>query len=223
MRFLLDSADRTLLQLALEGFPIVGVTTNPTLLAREHDDWRESLAAIRAMIGEDRELHAQVISPEAATMVAEARVLADVAGPSTYVKVPMTREGLKAAKVMVEAGRHVTATAVFSIEQALLAARVGASYVAPYVNRLDEAGRSGSELVAGIATAFTAHGINTKILAASFKRAEQVRDCALAGAYEATVSWEVLIALVEHPLTAAAVDEFTRAWLDRYGTTSLRP
>ena len=76
-------------------------------------------------------------------MVAEARVLADVAGPSIYVKVPMTREGLRAAKTMVEAGRHVTATAVFSIEQALLAARVGASYVAPYVNRLDEAGRSG--------------------------------------------------------------------------------
>lgn len=199
------------------------MTTNPALLAEEQDDWRKILADIRAMIGADRELHAQVISADAPTMVAEARMLADIAGPAVYVKVPVTREGLKATGAIIEDGLHVTATAVFSIEQALLAAQAGVSYVASYVNRLDEAGQSGSELIAGVVSTFAAHGINTKVLAASFKRAEQVRECSLAGAYEATVSWDVLTALLEHPLTAAAVNEFTQAWLGHYGTTSLRP
>lgn len=217
MLYLLDTANIGEINQAWEVYPLAGVTTNPTLVAKEGGDFLGRLRAIREIIGEAAMLHVQALSREAAGIVAEGDYLADKLGGGLYVKVPVTVEGLKAIKALKAQGIKTTATAVFTPQQALLAARAGADFVAPYVNRLDNICGDGPRVVADIVHLLSVHALATRVLAASFKNAEQVHAVSLAGSQAATVSPDILGLLLCHPLTDASVDRFVGDWEAVYG------
>ena len=218
MRFLVDAADLAEIRRAFETYPLSGVTTNPSSVARQGLDLQRLLPAIRDVIGADAELHVQVTASDAAGMVREAHSISGLAGAHLFVKVPVTREGIKAMRHLVDEGFAVTATSVFAARQAFLAAAAGVAYVAPYVNRLDEAGGDGEALVRDIATAFAAGRMATVTLAASFRDVDQVERCCLAGAGVITLPPALLDALVAHPLTEDSVGGFERDWVARFGS-----
>ncbi|TCL62792.1 fructose-6-phosphate aldolase 2 [Hydrogenispora ethanolica] len=212
MIYLLDTANPELIRKAHEIYPLAGVTTNPTIIAREKNEFLKIIQAIRAVIGAERMLHVQVVGREAERMAREAEYLAGSVGGDLYIKIPVTPEGLKAIKLLKPRGFKLTATAVFTPQQALLAAVAGADFVAPYVNRLDNSGGDGAQVVAAIRKLFDSYGLPTRILAASFKNARQVHEAALSGAHAVTVNPETLDALLQHPLTDWSVEQFIRDW-----------
>lgn len=217
MLYLLDTADVDAIRRLADLFPIAGVTTNPTLVARTRRPFRNLIEEIRAAIGTGQMLHVQVTSSDAPTMLMEAEKLAELVGGGFHAKVPLTAEGLKAIRLMAQKGIAVTATAVVAPQQALLAARAGAAFVAPYVNRLDMIGADGVGIVAAIADLFRTHGLATRLLTASFKTVQQVDGVALAGAHCATVAPELLEQLIRHPLTDAGIAGFSADWAEAYG------
>lgn len=221
MRFLVDAADIEEIRQAFETYPLSGVTTNPSSVARQGLELPRLLPAIREVIGADSELHVQVTASDASRMVPEAHSLSELAGPHAFIKVPVTREGIKAMRQLVDEGFAVTATSVFAANQAFLAAAAGVAYVAPYVNRLEEAGGDGETMVRDIATAFATERSTTVILAASFRDVDQVQRCWLAGAGACTLSPALLDALVAHPLTEDSVARFERDWVARFGSSAL--
>jgi TalC/MipB family fructose-6-phosphate aldolase len=218
VHFLLDTADVEAIREACDVFPVAGVTTNPSNIAREPAPLRKLIAAIREILGPERSLHVQVVAPDADGMLAEARLLADLVGPGFCCKVPVTRDGLAAIGRIVAAGMTATATSVSSVGQALLAARAGAAYLIPYVNRTDvaEGPGAGAALVGEIVSTFRLHAIETRLIAASVKTVEQVHACARAGAWAVTLPVDVLEATLRHPLTDAAVAAFARDWEAAY-------
>lgn len=217
MLHLIDTADVAAIRRIAELFPLAGVTTNPTLIARERRPLRPLLAEIRDIIGPGAMLHVQVTAPDGDGMLREAEQLAEIVGAGFHAKVPLTAEGLKAIRLMAEKGIATTATAVAAPRQALLAARAGAAFVAPYVNRLDMIGGDGVGVVAAIVRLFAQHKLGTRLLAASFKTAQQVEGVALAGAHSATLAPDVLESLVRHPLTDAGLAGFAADWAAAYG------
>lgn len=219
MEYVIDTADVEAIRKAFEFLPMDGVTTNPSLIAKQKGDFFAILREIRSVIGPGAQLHAQAIGPTAAEMVLDARKIRDVAGGRIYVKIPVTPEGYKAMKALraEDPAFGITATAVFTPQQALLAAKAGADYVAPYVNRIDNISGNGAEVVADIVQLFETFHVGAKVLAASFKSVQQVHECALAGCHAATVAPDILWKLVAHPLTDAAVDGFTADWRSVYG------
>ncbi len=226
MKWLLDSANLNDIREAAEFFPICGVTTNPTLLAREKaaglTSVKEHMLKIREMIGPERELHMQVIAKDADGMIAEAREIAAALGENTFVKIPVGEEGLKACKALSAEGIDVTMTAVFSPMQALAAALAGARYAAPYVNRLDKIAGDGAGVVEDITEILDRYGLECEVLAASFQTPEQLLRCALGGAHAATAGLSVLKLAISHPLTDAAVAGFDRDWENAYGDATVR-
>ncbi|TBW33438.1 transaldolase [Siculibacillus lacustris] len=217
MLLLLDTADVRAIARAIDLFPIAGVTTNPTLIARERRPLGPLLDEIRAILGAGAMLHAQVVAPDAETMVTEAERLRDRLGAGFHPKVPVTAQGLKAIRRLADAGFAPTATAVVTPLQALIAARAGAAFVAPYVNRVDAIGGDGVRVVADIVRLFDTHHLPTRLLTASFKSAQQVLGVALAGAHTATLAPDLLDTLLAHPLTDAGVEGFLADWAGAYG------
>jgi fructose-6-phosphate aldolase 2 len=217
MLCLLDTANVKEIAKSFEFYPIAGVTTNPTLIAREERPFYDILTDIREVIGEGTMLHAQVLGPDAETMVAEANQLRDRFGSGIFAKIPVTHQGLKAIRILAAAGFSVTATAILTPLQALLAARAGAAFVAPYVNRIDNSGGDGVGVVADIVRMFSIHGLSTRVLTASFKNVRQVHDMALAGAHAATMAPELLDLIFSHPLTDSGVADFNADWAAAYG------
>ena len=221
MRFLVDTADVEEIRRAFETYPLSGVTTNPSSVARQGLELPRVLPAIRQVIGADAELHVQVTASDAPGMLRDAHELSELAGGHVFVKVPVTREGITAMRRLVGEGFTVTATSVFAARQAFLAGAAGVAYVAPYVNRLDEAGGQGEALVRDIATAFAGAGLGTVVLAASFRDVDQVERCCLAGAGACTLPPALLDALVAHSLTEHSVASFERDWVARFGSPAL--
>lgn len=217
MLYLLDSANLEAIEAASDLYPIAGVTTNPTLIAREGRPFRELVTAIRQIIGPQRQFHVQVVSPQAEGMLAEARHLAAMLGQNFYAKLPVTPQGIKAIRLIRGAGIAVTATAVFTVQQAVLAARAGAAYVAPYVNRLDEAQTDGAAVVAEMVRTLREHGLTTGVLAASFKNSQQVQRCCAGGTQAVTLAPALFASLLAHPLTEQAVAQFAQDWEGAYG------
>lgn len=217
MLYLLDTANIEAIRRSWDVYPLAGVTTNPTLIAKEGGDFLGRLRTIRAVTGEEAMLHVQAVSREAAGIVGEAEYLAEALGAGLYVKIPVTAEGLKAIKILRGRGIETTATAVFTPQQALLAAVAGAAFVAPYVNRLDNICGDGPRVVSEIVRLLAVHGLTTKVLAASFKNAEQVQAVSMAGSQAVTVGPDILELLLAHPLTDAAVDRFGGDWEAAYG------
>lgn len=188
---------------------ISGVTTNPSLVAKEGRDFNEVIQEITSIV--DGPISGEVVSLEADEMIAEGRVIAKI-HPNMVVKIPMTGEGLAAVKELTEEGIKTNVTLVFSATQALLAARAGATYVSPFLGRLDDIGDDGLVLIRDIADIFEIHGIPTEIISASVRHPIHVIECAKAGADIATVPFKVFEQMLKHPLTDSGIDKFLADW-----------
>lgn len=217
MIYFLDTADVAAIARLCDLYPVAGVTTNPTLIAREKRPFPDIIKDIRAVIGDGAMLHVQLTAGDAETMVAEARKLADLVGSGFHPKVPVTAEGIKAIRRLSGLGFRVTATAIVTAQQALMAAVAGAAFTAPYVNRLDMIGGDGVKVVADIVHLFRVHALPTRLLTASFKNVQQVHDVAMAGAQSATLPPDILEALIRHPLTDSGIAGFSADWAAAYG------
>ncbi|MBI2914653.1 MAG: fructose-6-phosphate aldolase [Firmicutes bacterium] len=209
MRFFIDTANVGEIREANDWGVISGVTTNPTLVAREGRDFRQVIEEICSIV--DGPISAEVVSLEAGGMVEEARPLARI-HENIVIKVPVTPDGLKATKILSGEGIKTNLTLVFSATQALLAARAGATYVSPFVGRLDDIAHVGMDLVQEIADIFEIHQISSQIIAASIRSPLHVIEAALAGAHIATVPMSVLRQMVQHPLTDKGIERFLADW-----------
>ena len=209
MKLFIDTGDLKEIRQANEMGVICGVTTNPTLIAKTGRDVRDVVKEIAEIV--DGPISAEVISLEAETMVEEALELSQI-HKNIVIKVPMTKEGLKAVKILSAKGIRTNVTLVFSAAQALLAARAGASYVSPFVGRLDDIGADGITLIEEIAEIFDIHGIETEIIAASIRNEMHVINAALAGAHIATVPYSVIMDMTEHPLSKSGIEKFLKDW-----------
>lgn len=210
MKFIIDFANLDQIKEMYEYFPLEGVTTNPSILAKEGKNPYEVLKAIREFIGTEAELHVQVVSLEAAGMIEEAHRIQKELGANTYVKIPVSREGLKAIKALAVEGANITATAIYTQMQAYLAGKAGAHYAAPYVNRIDNLGADGVKVAKDIHDIFNKNGLKTEVLAASFKNSQQVLELARYGVGAATVAPDVIEGLVKLDSVTAAVAAFTK-------------
>lgn len=209
MEFFIDTADVEEIKSANELGILSGVTTNPSLIAKENVSLHARLKEITQEVSGS--VSAEVIAEDAAGMIKEGKELAGLAENIT-VKIPMTLEGLKAVKALYNANIKTNVTLIFNANQALLAARAGATYVSPFLGRLDDIGHDGMNLIATIAEIFDQHDIHTKIIAASIRHPLHVIDAALNGAHIATIPFKVLSELVEHPLTDRGIEQFLADW-----------
>ena len=221
MIYLLDTADVKAIKHCNEFYPLAGVTTNPSIISKEKTEFFPLLKKIRKIIGPDKMLHVQTVQKKADDMVKEAVLLKEMLGGEFYVKIPICEEGLKATKMLKEIGIGVTMTAIFTPAQALIAARAGASFVAPYVNRLDNILGDGCDVVAQICELFNVYGLDCQVLAASFKTCEQVHKCAIAGCHCVTASRGILEQLIKYPMTEAALIGFESDWAEVYGDKTI--
>lgn len=209
MQLFIDTAEVNVLRELHEAGAVDGVTTNPSLIAKGGRDFLEVIAEIAEFI--DGPVSAEVAATDTARMLAEGRKLAGIA-PNVVVKLPLTFEGLKAVREFALEGIATNVTLCFSLTQALLAAKAGASYVSPFVGRLDDYGADGSELIAEIRAVYDQYDFDTEILAASIRNPQHVRAAALAGADCATLPPSVFRELVKHPLTEKGLQQFADDW-----------
>ena len=212
MKFFIDTANFEEIKEAYSWGIISGVTTNPSLVAKENISFHDRLREITELV--DGSVSAEVISLDAEGMIKEGRELAAIA-PNITVKLPMTPEGLKACSVFSKEGIKTNVTLIFSANQALLAARAGATYVSPFLGRLDDIGHDGMELIAKIAQIFAIHNIDTEIIAASIRHPQHITDAALNGAHISTTPFKVLKQLFNHPLTDKGIEGFLADWNKR--------
>jgi transaldolase len=193
---------------------ISGVTTNPTLIAKEGRDFNEVIKEITDIV--DGPISGEVISLEAEGMVKEGKEIAKI-HPNMVVKIPMTEEGLKATNQLSKLGIKTNVTLIFSANQALMAALAGATYVSPFVGRLDDTLHDGIEVVSDIRSIFDTYGLETEIISASIRTPGNLRDSALVGAHIATVPYDVLKKSIKHPLTDKGIESFMADWKKVFG------
>lgn len=210
MKFFIDTANIEEIKEAYSLGILAGVTTNPSLVAKENVSFHERLKEITSIVTEGS-VSAEVISEDVDGMLKEAEELVKIA-PNITIKLPMTIDGLKACKALTDKGVKTNVTLIFSANQALLAARAGATYVSPFLGRLDDIGHNGMNLIADIAEIFDRHGIETEIIAASVRHPMHVTEAALNGAHIATIPYNVIKQLVKHPLTDQGIEKFLQDW-----------
>lgn len=216
MKFFVDTAKVEDIIKANDMGIICGVTTNPSLIAKEGRDFKEVIAQIASIVDGPISGEVKATTTDAEGMIREGREIAAI-HPNMVVKIPMTGEGLKAVKALSAEGIKTNVTLVFSANQALLAARAGATYVSPFLGRLDDISMPGIDLIRTIADIFAVHGIETEIIAASVRNPIHVTDCALAGADIATVPYNVLEQMLHHPLTDQGIEKFARDYKAVFG------
>jgi len=217
MQYLLDTANVEEIRETYESYPIDGVTTNPTIISKEKTEYATLLRQIREIIGKDGMFHIQTTQIDTEGIIKEAVALRDYINGNFYIKIPTIEAGIKAMRILKKMGFKVTATAIFTQQQALIAARAGADFVAPYVNRLDNISSDGVGVVADITNLLKSFNLETKVLAASFKNVEQVHRISLVGTHAVTIQPELLTSMLYHPLTDSAIIDFSRDWRERYG------
>jgi len=209
MKLFIDTAIVEEIKKANDMGVICGVTTNPSLIAKSGRDFKEVITEIANIV--DGPISAEVISLESEGMVKEAEELVKI-HKNIVIKLPMTVEGLKATKILSSKGIKTNVTLIFSAAQALLAARAGATYVSPFLGRLDDIGMEGMSLIEEIVDIFEIHGIETEIIAASTRSPIHVTKAARAGAHIATVPYNVILQMTKHPLTDAGIERFLKDW-----------
>ncbi|WP_278883749.1 fructose-6-phosphate aldolase [[Ruminococcus] lactaris] len=212
MKFFIDTANVEDIKKANDMGVICGVTTNPSLIAKEGRVFEEVIAEIASIVDGPISGEVRATTTDAESMIREGREIAKI-HKNMVVKIPMTVEGLKAVKVLSSEGIKTNVTLIFTANQALLAARAGASYVSPFLGRLDDISTKGIDLVAEIAEMFDVAGIETEIIAASVRNPIHVTECALAGADIATVPYKVIEQMTHHPLTDAGIEKFKQDYL----------
>ncbi len=209
MKLFVDTANTDEIRKANDLGVICGVTTNPSLIAKEGRVFKEVVKEITSIV--DGPISAEVISLDSENMIKEALELSEI-HKNIVIKIPMTSEGLKAVSVLSKKGIRTNVTLIFSPSQALLAARAGASYVSPFVGRLNDISSDGNKLIENISKIFKLHDISCEIIAASIRSPEDVVDAALAGANIATIPYGVIVRMISHPLTDAGIERFLKDW-----------
>ncbi|MFC5450054.1 fructose-6-phosphate aldolase [Paenibacillus aestuarii] len=210
MKLFIDTANVEEIRKAHELGVVAGVTTNPSLIAKEGRDFFETVKEIVSIVGEVP-ISAEVISLKADEMIEQGKKLAEL-GSSIVIKLPMTADGLKATNVFSQLGIPTNVTLIFSSTQALLAARAGATYVSPFIGRLDDINQVGMNLIKEISQMFQVHNIKSEIIAASVRHSAHVIEAALAGSHIATVPYKVIESMIKHPLTDAGIAKFLADW-----------
>ncbi|MFU7515845.1 fructose-6-phosphate aldolase [Clostridium sp. HCS.1] len=214
MIFFLDTANVEYIKKVNDMGVIKGVTTNPSLIAKEGRDFNEVIKEITEIV--HGPISGEVVSEDAEGMIAEGRKIATI-HKNMIVKIPMTEEGLKAVKVLAKEGIKTNVTLIFSATQALLAANSGATYVSPFLGRIDDISMNGMDLIKDIAEIFSIHGIESKIIAASVRTPIHVIEAAKAGADIATVPYELIMNMLKHPLTDQGLERFKADWQSAFG------
>lgn len=207
MKFFIDTANVEDIRKANDMGVICGVTTNPSLIAKEGRDFNEVIKEITSIVDGPISGEVKATTTDAKGMIKEGREIAAI-HPNMIVKIPMTMEGLKAVKVLTKEGIKTNVTLIFSANQALLAAEAGATYVSPFLGRLDDISQPGIDLIRTISQIFDNYGYETEIIAASVRNTIHVTDCALAGADIATIPYEVIEKMTKHPLTDQGIAKF---------------
>ena len=208
MKILIDDADINNIKRIYESYPVDGVTTNPSILAKCGRQPYDALREIRDFIGSKADLHVQVISDTTEGMVEEGHKIAQVLGVNTYIKIPAIPEGLRAMQILSAEGYHITATTIYTPMQAFLAAKAGADYAAPYLNRIDNLGSDGVMTTKNIQDIYNQSGLKTQILAASFKNTLQVQELCVYGIGAATMTPDVIDNLIKNASVTSAVEAF---------------
>ena len=216
MKLFIDTANVEDIRKANAMGVICGVTTNPSLIAKEGRDFNEVIAEIASIVDGPISGEVKATTVDAEGMIAEGREIAKI-HPNMVVKIPMTVEGLKAVKVLAAEGIKTNVTLIFSANQALLAARAGATYVSPFLGRLDDISQPGIQLIEDIVTIFENYGLETEIIAASVRNPIHVTDCALAGADIATIPYSVIETMTKHPLTDQGIAKFQKDYIAVFG------
>ena len=216
MKLFLDTANVDEIQKASDLGVICGVTTNPSLIAKEGRVFEEVINEITKIVDGPISGEVKATTVLAEDMIKEGREIAKI-HPNMVVKIPMTIEGLKATKVLASEGIKTNVTLIFTANQALLAARAGATYVSPFVGRLDDISTEGTELIRIISQIFHSYDIKTEIIAASIRSSIHITDCALAGADIATVPYSVIEQCTKHPLTTAGIEKFQQDYRAVFG------
>lgn len=209
MKFFIDTANIDEIKEINEWGVISGVTTNPSLIAKEGRVFEEVVKEISDIV--DGPISAEVISLEKDGMLKEARELAKI-HPNIVIKLPMTKDGLKACKILTQEGVKTNVTLVFSANQALLAARAGASFVSPFIGRLDDISNEGMELIKDIVEIFEFHNIKSEIIAASIRHPIHVSQAAKAGSHIGTIPYKIFLQMLNHPLTDLGIEKFLEDW-----------
>jgi transaldolase len=209
MKLFIDTANIDEIREAASWGVISGVTTNPSLIAKEKRDFKTVVREISQIV--DGPISAEVLSETAEEMIPEARDLAKI-GKNIVIKIPMTREGLKAVKVLTKEGIKTNVTLVFSATQGLMAALAGATYVSPFIGRLDDISAVGMDLVEDLVTIIENYGLKTEVIAASIRHPMHVLEAAKVSSHIATVPFKVLLSMLKHPLTDAGVQRFKDDW-----------
>ena len=216
MKLFVDTANIEEIRKANDMGVICGVTTNPSLIAKEGRDVYEVVKEIASIVDGPISGEVKATTTDAEGMIAEGREIAKL-HKNMVVKIPMTVEGLKACKVLSSEGIKVNMTLIFTANQALLCARAGAAFVSPFLGRLDDISVRGTDLISEVVEIFSIHGIETEIIAASIRHPMHVTDCALAGADIATVPYKVIEQMTHHPLTDAGIEKFQKDYLAVFG------
>lgn len=217
MELLLDTANLNEIRHCNEIYNITGVTTNPTIISREKAEFFPTIEGIREIIGEEKQLHVQVTALNFEEMVKEAETIAARLGKSTYIKIPTNEEGIKTMKYLKQNGYKVTATAIYTVQQTMVASSVDADYAAPYFNRMCNNNYDAATAISDMAALCAMYGKKTKLLAASFKNPNQIIQSLLAGAQAVTASPEFFRLMVESPLIDSAISGFGKDWKSVYG------
>ncbi|AGF77253.1 fructose-6-phosphate aldolase, TalC/MipB family [Desulfocapsa sulfexigens DSM 10523] len=212
MKFFIDTANLEQIKKGIAMGMVDGVTTNPSLIAKENKPFEEILRDIVAVV--DGPISAEVVSLEAEGMIEEAKVLAAMSD-NIVIKIPMIMEGIKAVKQLTALGIKTNVTLIFSAAQALLAAKAGATYVSPFVGRLDDIGTPGMDLVSEIMSIFRIYGFQTEVIVASVRSPQHVMESAAIGADIATIPLKVIEQLAKHPLTDIGIEQFLSDWENR--------
>ena len=215
MEFILDTADVKAIKELNELLTIYGVTTNPSIMTQSGKSFEETVNDILNVLDEKQTFFVQVISTTCDEMVKEAQYICSLRPKNMYVKIPVSHEGLKAIKKCKKLGLGVLATAIYTAEQAFLAAKNGADYLAPYVNRMDNYG-DGFKEVKDLIQMLKVNHMNTKVIAASFKNKKQVHDLIVEGIQAVTIPVDVAYAMINHPGTEIAINEFVQNWEKTY-------
>ena len=216
MKFFLDTANVDEIRKANDMGVICGVTTNPSLIAKEGRDFTQVVAEIASIVDGPISGEVKATTTDAEGMIKEGREIAKI-HKNMVVKIPMTVEGLKATNVLSKEGIKTNVTLIFNVNQAILAANAGATYVSPFLGRLDDISVRGVDLIREIAQVFDSYGYETEIIAASIRNPIHVTDCALAGADIATIPYKVIEAMTKHPLTDAGIEKFKKDYIAVFG------
>lgn len=221
MIYLLDTANVDDIKKAMDIYPLSGVTTNPTIISKENREFLDILKDIREVIGNDIMLHVQTLSQTCEGIIEEAHYLRDNIDGELYIKIPATAQGIKAIKQLKKEELKITATALITSNQALMAAVAGADFVAPYVNRIDDISGHGVTVVKEMINHLKLYNLKTKVLAASFKNVQQISEVSSLGVDSITVPLKLLEKSIEHPLTEMSINKFISDWEKTYNRKTI--